>query len=122
MDVVEILKKAIDERASDIYIVAGAKIAFKTNGEMHWVSETILTPQDTRSLIEQLYRLSTGIASTVDRVDKHGEDDFSFSLSQLGRFRVNAFYQRGSLAAVLRVVRFELPDPKDYHIPSSIIE
>ena len=53
MDVVEILKKAIDERASDIYIVAGAKIAFKTNGEMHWVSETILTPKDTRSLIEQ---------------------------------------------------------------------
>lgn len=122
MDVVEILKKAIDERASDIYIVAGAKIAFKTNGEMHWVSEIILTPQDTRSLIEQLYCLSTGIASTVDRVDKHGEDDFSFSLSQFGRFRVNAFYQRGSLAAVLRVVRFELPDPKDYHIPSSIIE
>ena len=80
MDVVEILKKAIDERASDIYIVAGAKIAFKTNGEMHWVSETILTPKDTRSLIEQLYRLSTGIASTVDRVDKHGQSIITCTL------------------------------------------
>jgi hypothetical protein len=44
-----------------------------------------------------------------------------FSLSQVGRFRVNVYRQRNSEAAVLRVVKFELPKPEDFHIPESIL-
>lgn len=122
MDVEQILKKAIEDKVSDIFIVAGTTIAFKKSGQIYGIGEQILTPLDTEKLIQQIYSLATGIYKSIDTLKQNGEDDFSFSLSRLGRFRVNTYFQRGSIAAVLRVVRFVLPDPKEYHIPSSIID
>ena len=49
------------------------------------------------------------------------DDDFSFALAGLGRFRVNIFRQRGSLAAVIRVIRFGIPDPAKLGIPESVL-
>lgn len=119
MDIKAILQKAIDDQASDIFIVAGANLSFKINGHIIRQNDDILKPDDTRNLVEQIYALKNGIDhKTINEV---GEDDFSFALSNLGRFRVNVYYQRGSLAAVLRVVRFELPDYRDYHISDTVM-
>ena len=119
MDIKTILQKAIDDQASDIFIVAGANLSFKVNGHIIRQNEEILKPDDTRNLIEQIYTLKNGIDHKA--INEVGEDDFSFALSNLGRFRVNVYYQRGSLAAVLRVVRFELPDYRDYHINDTVM-
>ncbi|MCI5773387.1 MAG: PilT/PilU family type 4a pilus ATPase [Erysipelotrichaceae bacterium] len=119
MEIKDILKKAIDDQASDIFIVAGANLSFKINGHIVRQNEEILKPDDTRSLVEQIYALKNGINNKT--INEVGEDDFSFALSNLGRFRVNVYYQRGSLAAVLRVVRFELPDYRDYHINDTVM-
>lgn len=119
MDIQEILKQAIKKEASDIFIVAGAALCFKIKGEIQRQSEQILKPEDTSNLIHQIYVLKNG--RETQQLKNSGEDDFSFSLSKLGRFRVNTYYQRGSQAAVLRVVRFSLPDPEEYHIPASIL-
>ncbi len=116
----EILKAAIDQGASDLFIVAGAALSFKINGEILRQSNQILKPQDTEELIRQIYILKNG--RETQPLKETGEDDFSFSLSQLGRFRVNTYYQRGSLAAVLRVVRFTLPDPEEVHIPKEVLD
>lgn len=51
-----------------------------------------------------------------------GDDDFSFSVAGLARFRVNAYRQRGSLAAVVRVVAFGIPDYSEMGIPRRVIE
>ena len=101
MDIKTILQKAIDDQASDIFIVAGANLSFKVNGHIIRQNEEILKPDDTRNLIEQIYTLKNGIDHKA--INEVGEDDFSFALSNLGRFRVNVYYQRGSLAAVLAV-------------------
>ena len=122
MNVENILEKAIKDQVSDIFIVAGTKIAFKKSGKINFVGNEILKPKDTEDLIQQIYALATGIYKSIETLKQNGEDDFSFSLSRLGRFRVNTYFQRGSIAAVLRVVRFELPDPAEYHIPSSILD
>lgn len=58
----------------------------------------------------------------MKRVTEEGDDDFSFSLKGLSRFRASVMKQRGSLAAVIRVVRFDLPSPETLHIPESIME
>lgn len=120
MDIREILQKAIDDKASDVFIVAGTQLSFKINGQIIRQYEQILKPDDTRDLVEQIYTLKHGIKNQ----DLHsvGEDDFSFALSNLGRFRVNVYYQRGSLAAVLRVVRFELPDYREYSIKEAVMD
>ncbi len=119
MDIKTILQKAIADQASDIFIVAGANLSFKINGHIIRHSDEILRPDDTRNLVEQIYALKNGIDHKA--INEVGEDDFSFALSNLGRFRVNVYYQRGSLAAVLRVVRFELPDYRDYHISDTVM-
>ncbi len=122
MDINEILQLAVDKHASDIFIVAGTKLAFKIDGIIQPIGDEKLTPENTRTYVEEIYRMSSGVRKSIDMLDNIGEDDFSFSLSKVGRFRVNAYYQRGSLAAVLRVVRFKLPDPEVYHISPSILE
>lgn len=120
----DILKQAIDVNASDIFIVAGKCLCFKVKGEIINIDEERLMPDDTRELIRQIYVLKHNDVKAIDELldNDGGEDDFSFSLSKLGRFRVNVYMQRGSLAAVLRVVRFSLPDPKECHIPSTVID
>ena len=50
-----------------------------------------------------------------------GDDDFSFSIPGVSRFRVNAYKQRGSLAAVIRVIAFRLPDPAELSIPEDVM-
>ena len=67
----------------------------------------------------QIYELA-GNRST-EKLLTTGDDDFSFALRDISRFRVNAFKQRGSLAAVIRVITFTLPEPHELHIPESII-
>ena len=119
MDCPTILQQAVDRRASDIFIVAGTPLTIKINGEMVQLDDQRLTPAMTEALIQEIFKLSQN--RTMDRLHQTGEDDFSFSLSQMGRFRVNVYRQRGSLAAVLRVVRFVLPDANELHIGPEIL-
>lgn len=120
MDIIEILKSAVSSETSDIFIVAGAPIAFKIKGHITKQNGDILLPKDTEDLVKQIYGLSN--SANKDHIIKTGEDDFSFSLPQVARFRVNIFYQRGSLSAVLRIVRYELPNYKELGIPESVID
>ena len=53
---------------------------------------------------------------------RRGDDDFSFAKPGLSRFRVSAYRQRGSMAAVIRVVAFEIPDYRALGIPETVME
>lgn len=119
MDVVEILKKAIKENASDIFFVAGSPCMLKVGQQLVAITQEKMMPNDTKNIVQQLYGFAP--YCSYENFEKNGEDDFSFSLSQVGRFRVNVYRQRNSEAAVLRVVKFELPKPEDFHIPESIL-
>lgn len=119
MDIVEILKKSVTENASDIFFIAGSPCMLKVGQELVAVSDKKMMPDDTHDVVQQLYQCAP--YCSYDNFVKNGEDDFSFSLSQVGRFRVNVYRQRNSEAAVLRVVKFDLPNPKDFHIPESIL-
>ncbi|MDL2254506.1 PilT/PilU family type 4a pilus ATPase, partial [Ruminococcaceae bacterium OttesenSCG-928-I18] len=57
----------------------------------------------------------------IEKLLAEGDDDFSFSVPGVGRFRANTFRQRGSLAAVVRVVLFDLPDPSSLSIPEVVM-
>ena len=114
MECSTMLKTAVERQASDIFIVAGTPLTVKINGEMIRLDDQRLTPEMTETMIQEIFKLSQN--RTMHRLQQTGEDDFSFSLTQMGRFRVNVYRQRGSLAAVLRVVRFVLPDAKELNI------
>lgn len=120
MDVITLLEKAVADRASDIFIVAGLPASYRTNGVIVRDNEERLMPPETRELLNQIYHLADDRDMTGLLQD--GDDDFSFAVKGLSRFRVSAYKQRGTLSAVVRVITFELPSPEELGIPAKIIE
>lgn len=119
MNIKDILKAAIDKKASDILLVAGCSMAFKINNDVVKQAGEVLMPEETQKLIRQVYELA---GRSMDKIESRGDDDFSFSIKEIGRFRCSAYRQRSSLATVLRVVSFELPDPVEKMIPKAVTD
>ena len=115
----ELLKRALAMRASDLFIIPGAPVTVKCDGHLLPLTGNRLMPADTSSLIGEIYRLA-GMRESAS-LQTSGDDDFSFSLTLVRRIRCNAYRQRGSLAAVLRVVPFGLPDPVARNIPEEVM-
>ena len=120
MDVKEVLRKAVEEHASDIFIIAGLPISYRSNNVIIKEEGERLMPPETENYLEQIYELADH--RDIDRLLKHGDDDFSFAVQGLSRFRVSAYKQRGALSAVVRVITFDLPKPEDIGIPQNIID
>lgn len=119
MDMINILTMAIQEAASDIFIIAGLPVSYKKNGRINPVSEEKLMPMDTEILINEIYSVAN--KRTLLESGK-GDDDFSLSIPNIGRFRVSVFKQRGSMAAIIRVVLFTLPDVDELGIPKAVMD
>ena len=120
INLLETLKDAVEKKASDIFIVVGLALSMKVKGEIIPVSDGILMPDDTSKIIREIYGLAKN--PNLDNFIKTGDDDFSMTIPNVGRFRVNTYRQRSSLAAVLRIIPFGLPDPYAYGIPPAVIE
>lgn len=118
-ELLDYLKRAVEDEASDLFIVAGGKVSEKVEKNLVPISEEIVYPQETERLIRELYSRAK---RPIENYIKCGDDDFSLSLPGLARFRVNTYHQRGSMAAVVRVVVFDIPDWKKLHIPEQVIE
>ena len=116
---IDVLKDAIKKDASDIYIVAGGPIYFKVMGEILPLNDERLSKDDTDTLITQVYDFFE--AGNMDKLRDEGDDDFSISVPEVGRFRCNTYKQRGSLACVLRSVKFDLPDVVKLGIPETVM-
>lgn len=114
----EYLSYAAQNHASDIFIISGRPLSIKVNGKLSSYGERLM-PSGTEALIRQIYQMANN--RDFDHILKTGDDDFSFSIPGLSRFRVNAYRQRGSLAAVIRVIAFELPDADTLHIPEDVM-
>ena len=119
MELVELLRRAVSLGGSDIFIVPGSGVMVKVNHTMQQLSDGKLFSPDTEVLVRSMYELAH---RDFDHLDKAGDDDFSFAIQDVSRFRCNAYKQRGSVAAICRIVNFDLPDPAKMHIPSQIME
>ncbi len=119
MNLRTILEQAIEEKASDVFIVSGLPVSFRKDGVIKRVNEERLLPPDTESLLTEIYQHAGERELRV--LEEGGDDDFSFAIQGLSRFRVSAYKQRGALSAVIRIITFDLPDFKTLGIPEYII-
>ena len=110
MNLKEILEQAINEQASDVFIVAGLPVSFRKNNVIRQINGEKLFPTDTESLLAEIYGQAGGRSLKI--LHDMGDDDFSFAIPGLSRFRVSAYKQRGALSAVIRIISFNLPDFK----------
>lgn len=120
MNVNDLLRKAVMEGASDIFIVAGLAVSYRINGVIVSKEGDWLMPTETEEYLRQIYELAD--QRDMSKLVTMGDDDFSFAIPELSRFRVSAYKQRGSLAAVIRVITFEMPDPVALGIPQQVVD
>ena len=90
---VEILRKAVSDGASDIFIVAGGALSYKVDGEIRPMEASAerLMPDDTKVLLDEIYECAN---REKTHFLEEGDDDFSFAIEDLARFRVNSYFQR----------------------------
>lgn len=115
MDIIELLKFTNESSASDLHITVGAPPIMRVFGKLHRIGETILMPVDTEAIAKQIlndYHMQV--------LEKKGEVDTSYSYQGLGRFRVNAYKQRGSVGIAFRALATKIPKPEDLGLPPVI--
>ena len=119
MPIEDIIRQAIEEKASDIFLIANISPGFKINGKIIQTDREKLSPASIKEMVKDIYQISNN--RNFEEVERTGDDDFSFSIRGLGRMRVNVFKQRGSFAAVIRIVLFDLPKFEELNIPESVM-
>ncbi|MDD6650950.1 MAG: PilT/PilU family type 4a pilus ATPase [Eggerthellales bacterium] len=120
MELENLLKQMVDVKASDIFVVAGLPLSYQANGRQIRLNDRPLTPADTENFVRSVFRIANRSFDHFLSLANHDED-FSFALPGIGRFRANVFRQRGSLGLVIRVIPFGLPNPREMHIPDEVL-
>ncbi|MBQ6886231.1 MAG: type IV pilus twitching motility protein PilT [Lachnospiraceae bacterium] len=113
----EILKTAKEAGASDVHLTVGIPPKMRVNGNLITMDYPRLLPADT---LEVLLNIMT--ESQREKFEEKGEYDLSFSIADMGRYRVNAYKQRGSVALALRLVETTVKSPKELGVPDSVID
>ena len=113
----EILQKAKDAGASDVHITVGVPPKMRVNGSLLTMPYPKFLPADTT---EVLLRIMNERQREI--FEERGEYDMSFSIREMGRYRVNAYKQRGSVALAIRLVGTQIPSPEELHLPESVVE
>ena len=117
MTINELLTKARKLGASDIHVSVGIPVKCRVNGELVNLTEEKILPADSKTLVEQMIP-----GRLVERFNKEGEVDFSYAIKGVGRFRVNIFKQRGTMAFVIRLVNTVIPSPETLGLPQSVLD
>lgn len=120
MNLEKVLKQMIDIGASDVFVIAGLPLTYEVGGQQKRLDMPALAPEDTAEIVKSIYALAGRNPDYFTETKNH-DDDFSFAVAGVGRFRVNVFRQRGSSSAVIRIIPFGLPDPETFHIPPEVM-
>ncbi len=113
----ELLQVAKENNASDVHITVGVPPKMRVNGNLINMNYPKLMADDTSRIIhDMLDERKNSI------FEEKGEVDFSFSIPQVGRYRVNLFKQRGSKSAAIRLVATTIPTPETLGLPRSVAE
>ena len=111
-----LVSKLVESGGSDLHLKVGAPPMIRVDGLLDGIEdEEVLRPVDTEGVLREI------IPETMEReFSEDGEADFSYAVGGVGRFRVNAFRQRGSVSIVMRFIPFGVPKFEDLKLPEAI--
>ncbi|NLX63105.1 MAG: type IV pilus twitching motility protein PilT [Tissierellia bacterium] len=115
MDIIGLVQSAVEKNASDLHITVGIPPMLRINGQLIKYNDEILYSDDTEKLVRQLLS-----EKQFEELNEKGQIDTSYSRSGIGRFRVNAYKQRGSYAMAIRVIPLLVPTIDELGLPSII--
>jgi len=115
MELHEMLRKMVIGKASDLFIKVGVPPSLRIDGTINFLDTDEITPQDTAEIYEIIEdSKKEGFQGRVDV-------DVAYELPGIGRFRVNIFRQKGTLAFVFRHIQSHVPKFEDLNLPESIL-
>jgi twitching motility protein PilU len=112
MFIEKLLQLMAEKKASDIFLSAGSPISIKINGQIMPVNPAIMDGEQTKKIA---YEMLT--PAQIARFEKELELNFSKPVPGVGNFRVNMFWQKAAISAVIRFVSADIPTTTDLHLP-----
>lgn len=115
IDFTSFLKLMAHQKASDLFITAGMPPSMKVHGKIAPITQTALTPQQSRDLV-----LNVMTPQQREEFEKTHECNFAIGVAGVGRFRVSCFYQRNQVGMVLRRIETKIPTVEELNLPPVI--
>lgn len=112
MNTNELLKLVVEKKASDLHITVGVPPVLRINGTLIKLDLPQLTPHDTEDIVKDLLS-----SEQLRRLEENGDIDLSYSVKGLGRFRINAYKQRGTYGLAIRSVALKIPSLDELGLP-----
>lgn len=112
MNIKALYQLMVEKNASDLFFTPGAPVKIKIEGQIMPVNSTVLTRDVVRGAA-----LSLMTEAQAEVFQRELEIDFAISEENLGRFRVNCFHQRGSVAMVMRYISPDVPNLEELGVP-----
>lgn len=113
MKLIDLVNSGVEMKASDIHITVGVPPTYRLNGDLIHIGDSNLSPDNTLDLVKQAVN-----DKQLKELEEKGEIDFSFATPGVGRFRVNAYRQRGSYGMALRIIPLTIPTMEQLGLPS----
>jgi twitching motility protein PilT len=117
-DFADLLVEMIERRASDLHLTAGARPTIRIRGRLVALENyPVLTPNGTREVVYSILN-----NDQRQRLETDWQIDFAYPVPGLGRFRVNAYFQRSSIGAAFRLIPFEILSIDELGLPPVVHE
>ena len=117
-DFSEVLRRMVEAKASDVHLTAGFPPAIREKGRIEAMDGfPVLTGQETREVVYSILN-----DDQRKRFENHKQLDFAYAIPGVARFRVNCFFQRGSVSAAFRLVPQEIPGLDSLGVPQVLRE
>lgn len=108
----QLLELMMKEKATDLHLKVGRPPLMRVGGEMTPTQLERLNPEDVKTLVYSIMN-----SDQRQRFETKHELDFGYAVPKLSRFRVNVFFQRGTVEAVFRAIPFEVPTVEQLGLP-----
>ena len=111
----QLLRAMVDHKASDLHIRTGVPPIYRINGSLTKIFDTRVDPGMMDSFLDDIMNRDQKL-----RFEQNKECDFAVGARDMGRFRVNVFRQRGTIAVVIRHIKAKIPAFEELHLPEII--
>lgn len=111
----KVLRLMAEKRASDVFLSAKTPILIKINGQILQLTDQILTPTQPRQLLAEMLS-----PTQMEELEETGELNIGLSIPGVAIYRLSAFKQRGSIAAVFRYIPSDIPPLASLNVPESL--
>jgi pilus retraction protein PilT len=117
MKIDTLLKLMTQKDASDLYLKPHRPAFLKINGQITNVDDKLVSEEDMKSFLKDLFPLEL-----LDRFYQEKEIDIGCSLKEVGRFRINGFFQQTQPALAIRFIKSQIPSFKQLNLPVNVLE